>query len=118
MQARIQELDFLDAAVAAVSNKGGGDGGGALGGDGRPSSTPAGGLRDQVCQCLHVYYCCSVPNPDHSNKMGRVAGAGFGARGDRNMSETCQAFGFTCRRGDCSQFQIEFICTCLMTFLA
>eukprot|EP00903_Cladosiphon_okamuranus_P012367 g11592.t1 len=47
-QARIQELEFLDAAVAAVSSKGSGDSGGAMGSDGRPSSAPSGGLRDQA----------------------------------------------------------------------
>lgn len=56
VQARIQELEFLDAAVAAVSNEGGGGGvGGGVGGDGEPSSTPAGGLRDQVCVRVWKY---------------------------------------------------------------
>eukprot|EP00752_Nemacystus_decipiens_P012200 g10816.t1 len=47
-QARIQELEFLDAAVAAVSNEGGGGEGVGMPSDGGPSSISAGGLRDQA----------------------------------------------------------------------
>lgn len=58
MQARIQELEFLDAAVAAVSREAGvaGDGDG-VGGHIEPSSTSAGGLRDQVCIRLFHQIC-------------------------------------------------------------